>query len=327
VAEVINFCHFLLDTILAGAKDGSNKRPNMHLLIPYVQLPHHPDPLFNEFTYGDIGRRARQLKKLTPGTYVFFHTSKYGKKYITAYYVVDRVIDTTVAARNKLISDKYKNPHIRECLDGQRTCADDDAVLFGDPILSRLLEKPLLFDRKLANKLSLDIKFSPNKSETQVIGSATRAWRKLTEKDAKLLFGEIKAVEDRDYDYTCRSSEEVAETLERDIERCITQNPSLIGVGLKLLGSQRRTNDGRLDVLFEDQAGNLVVVEVKLGRIGRDAVQQTKNYVRYLRTQENKKVSGVIVCAGVMPAFDEDLRKQKDIQILVHGWNLQIRKW
>lgn len=150
---------------------------------------------------------------------------------------------------------------------------------------------------------------------------------KINRRDAKVLFDEIKAQDNRACDYTFRSSEEVAETLERDIERLTTQNPNLVGKGLKLLGSQRRTDDGRLDVLFKDQAGNLVVVEVKLGRIGRDAVQQTKNYVRYLRTQENKKVFGVIVCAGVMPAYEEDLRKQKDIRILVHGWNLQIQEW
>jgi RecB family endonuclease NucS len=123
------------------------------------------------------------------------------------------------------------------------------------------------------------------------------------------------------------SSEEVAETLERDIEHCIVQNASLIGKGLKFVGSQRRTDDGRLDVLFEDRQGNLIVVEVKLGHIGRDAVQQAKSYVRYLREQEKKKVSGVIVCAGVMPAYEDELRKQTEIRILVHGWDLRVQQW
>jgi RecB family endonuclease NucS len=128
----------------------------------------------------------------------------------------------------------------------------------------------------------------------------------LTEEDARWLFNEVRAQESKDCDFMLRSSEEVAETLERNIERLITQSPDLIGNGLKLLGSQRRIDDGRLDVLFEDQLGNLIVVEVKLGHIGREAIQQTKNYVRYLRTQQNKKVSGVIVCAGVMPAYEAD---------------------
>jgi len=38
VANAKNICHFLLNT-------------NMHLLVPYVELPDHADPLFNEFTY------------------------------------------------------------------------------------------------------------------------------------------------------------------------------------------------------------------------------------------------------------------------------------
>lgn len=67
----------------------------MNLLIPYVHLYNHPDPLFDEFTYGDSGARARKLKNdLNKGDYVFFHTSTGGKKYITGYYVVERVIDT-----------------------------------------------------------------------------------------------------------------------------------------------------------------------------------------------------------------------------------------
>jgi hypothetical protein len=156
VANAKNICHFLLNA-------------NMHLLVPYVELPDHAAPLFYEFTYGDVGQRARQLKKLLTGTYVFFHTSKHGKKYITACYVVCRVDDTANAARNKLISDKYKNPHIHEFLTGERN-RTDDVVLFGDPVLSRVFEKPLLFDRKLAGKLSLHIMFSPNQSETQAIG-------------------------------------------------------------------------------------------------------------------------------------------------------------
>src|SRR5580658_5411176 len=97
----------------------------MHLLITYTRLADHPDPLFSEFTYGDLGNRGRRLKALKKGTYVFFHTSRHGKKYITAYYVVDRVMDLVTAANNKLISDKYKNPHILEYLEGERENADD----------------------------------------------------------------------------------------------------------------------------------------------------------------------------------------------------------
>ena len=216
---------------------------------------------------------------------------------------------------------------------GNRPKHVDDVVLFGDPITSRVFDRPLLFDRKLANKLSLNIKFSPSRSETQVIGSATRAWRKLTDADVSLLLNEVEAQESRECTCSLRSSEEVAETLERDVERYIVQNANLIAQALTLVGrlkflsSQRRTQDGRLDVLFEDRHGNLVVVEVKLGHIGRDALRQTRNYVRDLRQREKRKVSGVILCAGVMPAYEDELRKQTQIRILVHGWDLKVQRW
>jgi len=38
----------------------------MNSLIPYVHLYNHPDPLFNEFTYGDKGRVAKKLTKKCP---------------------------------------------------------------------------------------------------------------------------------------------------------------------------------------------------------------------------------------------------------------------
>ena len=301
----------------------------MHLLLPYVQLMDHPDPAFDEFTYGDVGQRARKLKSaVNEGDYLFFHTSKRNKKYITAYYIVDRVLDTVDACRNRAIRAKYKNPHIVECLAEKRpTGGDDDVVVFGDPITSRVLEKPLLFDRKLADKLSLNIKFPAKKSETQVIGSATRAWRELTNADVRVLLKEIAAEQKRFRQYSLRSSDEVAETLEKDIEHYIAHNPTLIGKGLKLSRRQKFIGDGRLDVLFEDKQGNWVVVEVKLGRIGREALQQIKAYIHDLREENNKNISGVIVCAGVMPAYEDELRKQKDIRILAYGWDLRIQQW
>jgi len=151
----------------------------MHLLIPYVHLPHHHDPLLEEFTYGNSQNAARKLKRdLEEGDYIFFHTTIGGKKCITAYYVVDRVWDTGRAAESRNIVARYKNPHIQEFLSGIRTAKDEDVVVLGDPIMSRVLSRPLSFDRVLAKKLSLNIKFPDGKTEAQVIGSAARAWRR-----------------------------------------------------------------------------------------------------------------------------------------------------
>jgi RecB family endonuclease NucS len=119
----------------------------------------------------------------------------------------------------------------------------------------------------------------------------------------------------------------VAETLEKDIEHYIAHHPTFIGKGLKLSRRQKFIGDGRLDVLFEDKNGDWVVVEVKLGRIGREALQQIKAYIQSLREETNKNISGVIVCAGVMPAYEDELRKQKDVRILAYGWDLRIQQW
>jgi hypothetical protein len=153
----------------------------MNLLIPYIQKWDHHDPFIEEFTYGDIGRRAKKLKKdLEKGDYVFFHTTTNGIKLITAYYVVDRVLDIASVIKERNLLAKYKNPHIEECMRSAVPQKAENVVLFGDPISSKVLRRPLRFDKNLARKLSLSIKFSEGRSNGQVIGSATRSWRALT---------------------------------------------------------------------------------------------------------------------------------------------------
>jgi len=301
----------------------------MNLLIPYVYLYDHPDPLFDEFTYGDIRARARKLKRdLEKGDYVFFHTSIRGKKYITAYYVVDRVLDTAEAIKDRNILAKYKSPHISEILSAERTDEYDDVMLFGDPITSRVLERPLLFDRTLAEKLSLAIKFPEGRTETQVIGSATRSWRELTDKDVEVLLEAIKSSEKEVPGIeTVLSTDEVTEVIEKDLERFIERNPSLIGETLEIKRRQLHTPVGRIDLLLEDEKGNLIVVELKLNRIGRDAINQLRRYMNWVKRETEKEVAGVIVCKGVMPAFEEEFKKLKNIRIFCYGWQLKVSPW
>lgn len=300
----------------------------MNLLIPYVNLYNHPDPLFEEFTYGDSRARARKLKNnLKKENCVFFHTSIGGKKYITAYYVVDRILNTADAIKDRNIVAKYKNPHILEFVSGERTGVDD-VVLFGDPITSRILENPLIFDKILAEKLSLNIIFPKRKTETQVIGSATRAWRELTDKDVGILLEAIKSAEKEGVGIeTILSTDEVVEIIEKDIEGFIKINPSLIGESPRLKKRQLDTPVGRIDLLFEDKKDNPIVVELKLNKIGRDAINQLRRYMNWVKQETKKDVTGIIVCKGVMPAFEEDLKKLKNIKILCYGWQLKVYSW
>jgi len=301
----------------------------MNLLIPYVHLYDHPDPLFEEFTYGDGGARARKLKNdLKKGDYVFFHTSIGGKKYITAYYVVDRVIDTIEAVRNRNIASKYRSPHLTELMSGKTSTDDDNVILFGDPITSRILEKPLQFDKALAEKLSLGIKFTKEKTETQAIGSATRAWRRLENTDVDVLLNAIDSSGNKLVGVqTVLSTDEVTEVIEKDIEGFIEKNPTLIGNSLTLKRRQLDTPVGRIDLLFEDENGNPTIVELKLNKIGREAIKQIRKYMTWAKKQTKKDVYGIIVCKGVMPAFCKEFQKLSDIKIYSYGWQFTIRPW
>jgi RecB family endonuclease NucS len=186
----------------------------------------------------------------------------------------------------------------------------------------------LLFGRKLGEKLSLNFKFSPTGHEAQTIASSTRAWRTLTDKDVGTLRRAIKSERGRIHPRLAKSTEEVGEVIEKDVEDHLARSPRLISKGLKLADRQLSIRSGRIDLLFEDQTGNLTVVEVKLNKIGRDALQQVQRYIHELKvTSAGKKVSGVIVCTGVMPAYENDLRKQNDVRILIYGWEMQVRQW
>jgi len=302
----------------------------VHLLIPYVPLADHPDPILEEFTYGDVGTRARKLERdLKRGDYVFFHTTIRRRRYITAYYVVDRVLDTSEAAASSSIVDKYRNPHIKEYLEGERR-DDDDAVLFGDPILSRNLPQPLLFSRALAEKISLNIPFRKNFTDNQCISSATRQWRRLTEKDVETLLLEIKKYEMKGIaSDVVLLTDEVLEIREADLENFIVNNVNLFGLNLTLKGRQRDTRAGRLDLLFEDENNNLVVVELKLNEIGRYAINQLRRYILQVRADTKKKVRGIIICKDILPTFVDEFRKLRNIQIFHYGWKLKVypREW
>ena len=301
----------------------------MNLLIPYVHRVKHQDPLYSEFTYGDTSPRAKKLKNdLNKGDHVFFHTAIRNRKYITAYYVVDRVLDTAEAVKDQNIVAKYKNPHVIDFLDPKKEKYKEDVMLFGDPITSKVLDKPLLFDKSLAEKLSLDIKFPEGRTEGQSIGSTTRAWRELTEKDVEILLDAIKSSEsDIKYLDIILSTDEVTEIIEKDLENFIEKNPRLIGENIKPAKRQLDTDVGRIDLLFEEPDGTPVVVELKMNKIGREAINQLRRYMDWIDKDTHKKSRGILVCKGVMPAFEEDFKNLSGIKIYCYGWQLIIKSF
>lgn len=186
----------------------------MNLLIPYVDRSDHKDPLFLEFTYGDVMKRGRKLKRLRRGDYIFFHHTAKGRgKCITAYYAVARVMATEDVVKTPALTSKFKSAHIERWIAGERN--PDDVMVFGDARLSRILSNPLPFNRKLVERLSLKIRFPKGRLESRVIADATREWRELTVEDVRVLRRGIKLRDESADESDAAHDSEIVETAER----------------------------------------------------------------------------------------------------------------
>jgi len=82
---------------------------------------------------------------------------------------------------------------------------------------------------------------------------------------------------------------------EEELRDALVEDPSAIEPGLKPVEVERRTRAGFVDALFLDGQGRLVVVEVKRGTAGVDAVLQLKRYVEALKRELGVDVRGVLV--------------------------------
>jgi hypothetical protein len=241
-----------------------------------------------------------------------------------AYYVVDRVLSIEEVTKNRNIVAKYKNPHIERYPSGEK----DEYIVFGDPIISRVLDIPLLFNRELSERLSLNIRFDSRLTEIQKIASATRNWRVLNDMDLEVLLEAIERNKKAPSKVeTILSTEEVVEIVEIHLENAIAKNPSIIGKAMKFKDRQVSIPVGRIDLLYENKDGSPVVVELKIGDIGKKVIDQIRRYMNWISKDSGKEASGVIVCKGVMPAFKDDIKSLKNIRVFCYGWQLKIFPW
>jgi RecB family endonuclease NucS len=80
-------------------------------------------------------------------------------------------------------------------------------------------------------------------------------------------------------------------------------------------------------MLFENDSGDMFVVELKLGKIGREAINQLRRYLKLLKKETNKKVKGILVCSGVMQTFQDEFARLRDISIFRYGWQMKVSPW
>lgn len=302
-------------------------------LIGYVEskeIRDHKDPLFSEYTYGDVKENGRKLlTNVKKGDYLFFHRSIRNKRFITAYYVVEEVFSVVQAKNNNLIKLKYKNPHLFE-----PEVSKDDSIVFGNPITSNFLERPLELSKAILNGLSRKPNFNPNQTELASITSALRTWKELSNGDVRYLLDLIEKNQIQSYLYdTYLSSDEIRQIDEADIEKFLCNNPQVFGAGLKLFKQQDILGDGtRLDLLLiNNQTDELIVVEIKKGSLGKEVYNQIRNYIKEVKIKYgNEKVRGIIVGSDILPTYEDfylDKINHGKISIFLYGWKFSVRDY
>ncbi|MFJ8456419.1 endonuclease NucS domain-containing protein [Bacillus paramycoides] len=302
----------------------------MNYLIGYKDAERnfgHEDPMLKEYTYGESGSNAEKLLKVQKGDFLFFHKTIHNKRYITAYYVVEEVAFIKNIKQNRLIMNKYDNPHLKKEI---KQLTPSECIAFGNPIQSKVLQVPLEITPELLSKLSRPANLNSSQTLLSAISSALRTWKELNPSDINLLLDLIEQNESKGR-LTNRvlTAEEVFQILERDIEKFIISNPAILGTNYTIEKSQHIFSDeSRLDLLLRDTANNeFIVVEIKEGPIDRNALNQIKHYIKLCKKElKLGTAKGILVGNGIAPSFEDDINKAKKDGIIVrnYGWEFTI---
>ena len=92
---------------------------------------------------------------------------------------------------------------------------------------------------------------------------------------------------------------------EAEMQRSLAANPDVIETGLNLVHIELPTDVGGIDLLARDSEGRLVVVELKRGKAGHEAVHQLWRYVQSVRTVSGEDARGVLAAPDItVPALN-----------------------
>lgn len=86
---------------------------------------------------------------------------------------------------------------------------------------------------------------------------------------------------------------------EAEMQRALALNPDVIESGLSLVHIELPTDVGGIDLLARDAAGRLVVVELKRGKAGHEAVHQLWRYVQSVRRVAGEDARGVLAAPAI----------------------------
>jgi len=103
--------------------------------------------------------------------------------------------------------------------------------------------------------------------------------------------------------------------LEKEMQTLIWNYPEiLLGQPLKQFAWELSSQVGRADLVFEDKAGDLLVVEVKLGKLPRGAIEQVEDYFGILKLKYPDKAVELMVVANQIPQERRLSLDRRDIE-------------
>jgi hypothetical protein len=160
---------------------------NKNLIITYsteCAESGHVDPNFTQLVYGNSDKNGNVIaNNITPGSYIFFNARIGDKRYITAYFYVEKIL---------LKGTNDKEIEALSC-----SAKNDDIILIGSRIFSKILTIPLTFDRELIGKIKsyeaddiyFNSKLTAKRTELEAIRDKTLNPKLITEEEKELLIG------------------------------------------------------------------------------------------------------------------------------------------
>jgi len=227
-----------------------------------------------------------------------------GKRFITAYYVVEMVLSTKKSQIDTIILTKYHNHHL-----SIENPSDSDTIVFGNPITSYIFKKPVELDETILNKLSKKPNLNPHQSKHAAISSALRTWKELSKEDVDILLKQIEYEREQSFlKNTLLSTEEIKEIDEVEVENFIVNTSDFMDKDYKLFKRQFVLSDGsRLDLLYKNEfKKELVVIEIKKGALGKEVYKQICEYIKRIKESFNGyDVRGIIVGSYILPLYED----------------------
>ena len=113
-------------------------------------------------------------------------------------------------------------------------------------------------------------------------------------------------------------------TLERDMQTALRQQIASLESGLRIIddGDERGVHSGFIDILCEDEAGALVVVELKAGRADARVFSQILGYMGDMMKEEpDRIVRGIIVAHSFDKRASSAARAVQNVQIFRYSIN------